>query len=37
MNELLSVVVDFNVDIIAELDLEVLIGSILKFLSCYRM
>ena len=37
MNELLSVVLDFNVDVIATLDLEVFIGSVLKFLNCFRM
>ena len=37
MNELLSVVIDFNVDVMAELDLETFLGSIFKFLSCYRM
>ena len=37
MNELLNVVLDFNADIISRLDLETFIGSILKFLNCYRM
>ena len=37
MNELLSVVLDFNADKISQLDPEVLIGSLLKFLNCYRM
>jgi len=37
MNELLSVVLDFNADVIANLDLEVFIGSLLKFLNCFRM
>ena len=37
MNELLSVVLDFNADKLARLDPEVLIGSLLKFLNCYRM
>lgn len=37
MNELLSVVLDFNVDVIATLDLEVLVASLLKFLNCFRM
>lgn len=37
MNELLSVVVDFNADVLATLDLEVFVGSVLKFLNCFRM
>ena len=37
MNELLSVVLDFNCDVMGNLDLEVLIGSVLKFLNCWRM
>lgn len=37
MNELLSVVLDFNAEVMANLDLEVFIGSILKFLNCFRM
>ena len=37
MNELLNVVLDFNADMIARLNLETLIGSILKFLNCFRM
>ena len=38
MNELLSVVLDFNVDVIGtHLDLQVFISSILKFLNCFRM
>ena len=37
MNELLSVVLDFNADVIATLDLEIFIGSVLKFLNCFRM
>ena len=38
MNELLSVVLDFNADVIdTHLDLQVFISSILKFLNCFRM
>ena len=37
MNELLSVVLDFNADVMSNLDLEVFIGSVLKFLNCFRM
>lgn len=37
MNELLSVVLDFNAEVLATLDLEVFIGSVLKFLNCFRM
>jgi len=37
MNELLSVVLDFNADVLANLDLEVFINSLLKFLNCFRM
>lgn len=39
MNELLSVVLDFNADVIStqQIDLEILIGSVLKFLNCFRM
>ena len=37
MNELLSVVLDFNAEVLAQLDLEVFIGSVLKFLNCFRM
>ena len=37
MNELLNIVLDFNVEMIARLNLETLIGSLLKFLNCYRM
>ena len=37
MNELLNVVLDFNAEVIGHLDLEVFIGSVLKFLNCFRM
>ena len=37
MNELLNVVLDFNADVISNLDLDVFIGSVLKFLNCFRM
>ena len=37
MNELLSVVLDFNADVVATLDLELFTTSLLKFLNCFRM
>lgn len=37
MNELLSVVVDFNTEALGSLDLETFVGSLLKFLNCFRM
>lgn len=38
MNELLSVVVDFNVDVIGEhLDLQTFLASLIRFLSLFRM
>ncbi len=37
MNELVSVVVDMNADVLLNLDLEVFVGSLLKFLNCFRM
>lgn len=37
MNELLSVVVDFNCEALGSLDLETFVGSLLKFLNCFRM
>ena len=37
MNELLSVVLDINCDVLASLELDVFIGSLLKFLNCFRM
>ena len=37
MNELLSVVVDLNAEVLASLDMEVFVGSLLKFLNCFRM
>ena len=42
MHELLSVVLDFNVDVLSDgdqgqVDLEVFVSSILKFLNCFRM
>ena len=37
MHELLNVVIDFNAEMIARLDLQTLMGSISKFLNCFRM
>ena len=37
MNEQLSVVLDFNAEMLARLDLEIFVGSVLKFLNCHRM
>ena len=37
MNELVSVVVDMNADVLLNLNLEVFVGSLLKFLNCFRM
>ena len=37
MYELLNVVIDFNSDMVARLDLQTLLSSIMRFLNCYRM
>ena len=37
MNELLNVVLDFNSEVLGNLDLELFVGSVLKFLNCFRM
>lgn len=37
MNELLSVVLDFNAEVLATLELDVFIGSVLKYLNLFRM
>ena len=37
MNELLSVVIDFNTEVLDRIDLEVFVSSVLKFLNCFRM
>ena len=37
MHELLNVVIDFNAEMVARLDLKTLLGSIIRFLNCFRM
>ena len=37
MHELLNVVIDFNSEMVARIDLQTLLGSIMRFLNCYRM
>ena len=37
MNELLSVIIDFNAHAMANLDLEVMFNSVFKFLNLFRM
>ena len=37
MNELLSVIIDFNAEVLAKMDMETFFNSIFKFLNLFRM